>query len=68
MATDDLRVNFLRSAAQGTIVGRAEIVSRAENRALVEGHLRDRSGELVAAGAGMVRLLRPKETKRCGPS
>lgn len=58
--TLELKVNFLRPARPGAIVGEGRVVHRAGSTAFLEGKLLDESGTLLATGTATVRIVKAK--------
>jgi uncharacterized protein (TIGR00369 family) len=56
--TLELKVNFLRPARPGRVVGSGRIVHRGATIAFLEGCLRDAEGELVATATATARVVR----------
>src|SRR5690242_3001154 len=56
--TLELKVNFLRPAKVGRLVGSARVVHRGGTIAFLEGTLRDASGELVATATATARIVK----------
>ena len=57
--TLELKVNFLRAAKPGTLIGTGQVVHRGRSVAFLQGELHDSSGALMAtatATAGLVRV------------
>jgi uncharacterized protein (TIGR00369 family) len=56
--TLELKVNFLRPARPGRLVGTGRIVHRGGTIAFLEGSLRDAEGQLVATATATARVVR----------
>jgi uncharacterized protein (TIGR00369 family) len=56
--TLELKVNFLRPAQPGRLVGRGRVVHRARSVAFLEGSLSDEAGDLVATATATARIIR----------
>src|SRR5690242_16127506 len=56
--TLELKVNFLRPAKVGRLVGSARIVHRGGTIAFLEGVLRDENGEAVATATATARIVK----------
>jgi uncharacterized protein (TIGR00369 family) len=55
--TLELKVNFLRPARPGPLVGRGRVVHRGGTIAFLEGSLADESGALVATATATARIV-----------
>jgi uncharacterized protein (TIGR00369 family) len=55
--TLELKVNFVRPARPGTLIGTGWVVHRGGSVAFLQGELRDADGELVATGSATARLV-----------
>jgi uncharacterized protein (TIGR00369 family) len=56
--TLELKVNFLRPASPGRIVGSGRVVHRGGSIAFLAGELRDEAGDVLATGTATVRIIR----------
>ena len=56
--TVELKVNFLRPARPGTLVGTGRVVHRGGTIAFLEGDLRDAEGTVVATATATARVVR----------
>jgi hypothetical protein len=56
--TVELKVNFLRPARTGTLVGTGRVVHRGGTIAFLEGDLRDAEGTVVATATATARIVR----------
>jgi len=57
-ATLELKVNFLRPARPGRLVGTGRIVHRGGTIAFLAGDLRDAAGDLIATATATARIVR----------
>jgi len=56
--TIELKVNFLRPAKPGTLIGSGRVVHRGGSIAFLAGELADEAGELVATATATARVVR----------
>lgn len=56
--TLELKVNFLRPARPGRLVGRGRVVHRGGTIAFLEGSLADAAGEVLATATATARIVR----------
>ncbi len=56
--TLELKVNFLRAARQGSIIGMARVAHKTSSVAFLEGELRDPDNRVVVTGTATARILR----------
>jgi uncharacterized protein (TIGR00369 family) len=56
--TLELKVNFLRPARPGRLVGTARVVHRGGSIAFLSGELTDPSGQIVATASATARIVR----------
>jgi uncharacterized protein (TIGR00369 family) len=62
--TLELKINFLRAAMPGRLVGTARVVHRGATIAFLAGELTDPAGQVVATATATARIMRMK----AGPS
>ncbi|MGH9112899.1 MAG: PaaI family thioesterase [Acidimicrobiales bacterium] len=55
--TLELKVNFLRSAKPGRLLGRGRVVHRTRSVAFLEGSLTDEAGNLLATATATTRIV-----------
>ena len=55
--TIELKVNFIKPAAQGILIGEGRVVSRGGTIAFLAGELRTAAGELVATATATARIV-----------
>ena len=60
IVTIEMKVSYVRPAAVGPILATGRIVERGRSIAFLAGELRNEGGELIAAGTGTFRILKPK--------
>ena len=60
-AHTSLKVEYLRPARPGKLVGRARVVDQVDRNLRSEGELRDPEGTVVARGEATLRVLRKKD-------
>ena len=56
--TLELKVNFIRPAKPGTLIGTGRVVHRGGSVAFLEGELHDSAGDLIATATATARLIR----------
>ncbi len=56
--TLELKVNFLRAARQGSIIGMARVAHKTSSVAFLEGELRDPDNRVVVTGTATARIIR----------
>ena len=56
--TLEMKINFLRPVAPGTVIGRGRVVRRSGSIAFVEGVLESPSGEEIAIGSCTAKIIR----------
>ncbi len=62
--TVELKVNFVRSARPGRLVGTARVVHRGGTIAFLAGELHDEAGQLVATASATARIVRMNGTAK----
>jgi len=65
--TLELKVNFLRAARPGPIVGTARIVHRGSTIAFLAGELADTEGRVLATASATARIVRLTESSEAAP-
>jgi uncharacterized protein (TIGR00369 family) len=55
--TIELKVNFIKPAPLGALIGEGRVVSRGGTIAFLSGELRTESGELVATATATARII-----------
>lgn|SRR5689334_23346238 len=58
--TLELKVNYLRPAKLGTLIGEGRVVHRSQSTAFLEGRLLDPAGTLLATSSATARIMRGK--------
>ena len=66
--TVELKVNFLRPARPGRLVGNGRVVHRGGTIAFLEGDLRDADGQLLATATATARIVQTQRTVRSSRS
>jgi uncharacterized protein (TIGR00369 family) len=56
--TIELKVNFIRPAPLGTLIGEGRVVARGSTIAFLAGELRTQQGELVATASATARIVK----------
>jgi uncharacterized protein (TIGR00369 family) len=59
--TLELKVNFIRPARPGILIGEGRIVSRGRSIAFLAGELTTQAGELVATATATARIASPRQ-------
>ena len=59
--TLELKVNFLRPAAPGPIIGTGRVVHRGGSIAFLAGELRNEAGDVLATATATARIIRPAQ-------
>jgi uncharacterized protein (TIGR00369 family) len=59
--TIELKLNYLRPAAVGPIIGKAQVVRRGRTIGFVEGHLEDEAGRVLVTATGTFIIETMKE-------
>jgi uncharacterized protein (TIGR00369 family) len=58
--TIELKVNFIKPAQLGVLIGEGRVVSRGGTIAFISGELRTEAGELVATATATARIIAPR--------
>lgn len=61
--TIELKVNFLRPASPGTLIGNGRVVYRGGSIAFLEGTLANTEGEVLATATSTARIVRTQQFK-----
>ncbi len=59
--TLELKVNFIRPANPGTLIGTGRVIHRGGSVAFLQGELRNSEGDLLATATSTARLIRVKQ-------
>ncbi|PCJ51662.1 MAG: phenylacetic acid degradation protein [Candidatus Hydrogenedentota bacterium] len=59
--TIELKLNYLRPAKVGPIIGKANVIRRGRNIGFVEGRLEDEAGQVLVTATGTFMIVTMKE-------